>query len=730
MRAETSGIRLSVLGITVLVLFSALFGRLWFLQVAASPGLEQRVVANRIRTVQLLPVRGRILDRQGRVLADNRRALSVVIDQSKIRRDRPRAEIFQRLAGVLQVQPEDLEARYDSDKYNRLLPLPLAEDVSEQVAGFLAERSDDYPGVMVNEEFVRSYRFAPIGSQIVGYMGQIQLESAELYEAKGYEANEVVGVAGVEQSFQDILRGTPGFQKVEIDSLNRVVRTVEQVDPVAGRDIQLTIDLKLQTYAEQIVLEQLQRRRGERALNKVSKITGEIVQEGKFFAAPVGSTVVQDTRTGEILAMASLPTFDNRWFSIGTSPAKLNALFGTEVVDGKEKPRFNGPLFSRAISGQYQIGSTMKLLTATAAMRYTSVKTGEKILPDPYAKFEDRGTWQLPEDQCDTREPGGCSKRNAGGAVYGPVNLADALAVSSDAYFYELGARLWIETEEGSNALQTELRAFGFGRRSGVDLPGEQPGLVPDADVKKELARQHVITRFEGSRYFTGDNVNLGIGQGLLGVTPLQLTNAYAAFANGGTLLKPQIARGIWEPGSTEGSPFQADFRKMTIEREIRPEVLATIDVPPEMVKPIVQGLEDVVRKYKVNGQVSTAGSVFESYDLEGYPVWGKTGTAQTGNNEDEKDTSLFTGVGGPAGEAPHYAITAVMEEAGFGARAAAPVVRCLFEALRFPDRLPEPSQSYPLDPNQTLPAVLPALEEGNTICLNIVFGEARNVID
>jgi penicillin-binding protein 2 len=174
MRAETSGIRLSVLGVTVLALFAALFARLWFLQVAASPGLEQRVVNSRIRTVPLLPTRGRIYDREGRILADNRRSLVVVVDQSGIRDKKKRADLFMKLAGVLQVQPDELQARYDSKKYNRLLPLPVAENVTELVAGYIAERSVLYPGVSVVPTSQRTYRYSPIASQLVGYMGQMR----------------------------------------------------------------------------------------------------------------------------------------------------------------------------------------------------------------------------------------------------------------------------------------------------------------------------------------------------------------------------------------------------------------------------------------------------------------------------------------------------------------------------------------------------------------------------
>jgi penicillin-binding protein 2 len=744
MRVETSGIRLSVLGVTVLALFAALFARLWFLQVAASPGLEQRVASNRIKTVPLLPTRGRIYDRTGRTLADNKRRLVVVADQSKLRGDKARALAFTRLAGALQTQPEVFEERYQSKKYNRLLPLPLAEDVTEVVAGYLAERVDDYPGISVEVQSARVYRYSPIASQIVGYTGQIQAETVKEYQVKGYALDELVGVAGAEKGFEDVLRGKPGSETVEIDSAtNKRIRVISRVEPEPGADVQLAIDLKVQQYAEQIVAAELQARRLE-APPVQQRIDGTIVRVPDKFKAPVGSAVVEDANTGEIIAMASYPTYDNRWFDGSTPPAKLESLFGLETLpDGTKKPRFDGPLFNRAVSGTYQIGSTMKLFTSLAAMRYDRFdKDGHlvgKVLNDPNAKYFDIGTWTLPADQCSSDEPAGCTKKNAGKTQYGPVNLAEAIAVSSDAYFYELGAQLWISTGKGTNALQTELRSFGFGRRLGTDLPGEQTGLVPDAEVKKELARQHIINKFDGSKYFTGDNVNLGIGQGLFGATPLQLVNGYGAFANGGSVFRPLIGRGIWEPGAIDSESGKVDFRKMTLRTSIDPQVISTVDLTPEMVTPVKEGLHLVVQRFQVPGvpgagnpQRSTAFHVFAGYDHTGYPIFGKTGTAQTGDQKDEKDTSLFVAFGGLAGQAPQYSIGAVIEQAGFGAGAAAPVVRCLFEAMRNPDTLPEPTQSLPLDKvRQFYPAILPTITPEGRFCIdNIEPSTSRNVVD
>jgi penicillin-binding protein 2 len=722
MRVEASGARLSVLGLSVLVLMGALFTRLWFLTLADAPGLEQRVEARGLRTVPLLPMRGRIYDREGRVLADNVRSLTVVIDQNQLRDKLKRAQIFQVLAGAVNTPVSVLEARYNSEKYNRLLPLPVAENVSEEVAGFIMEQRANYPGVTVREDSVRRYRYAPLASHLIGYLGPILKEDAESYKAKGYALDEVVGLNGVEASYEAVLRGKPGYKKVEVDNQNRVIREIERVEPEPGADLQLTIDLKLQQYAEQMLITELSLRRTV-APSIVEKIDGTVVRIPENFKAPVGSLIVEDVNTAEIMAMASYPTYDNRWFNTGTDNLVLDALFGFDTVDGVQKPRFDGPLFNRSVSGQYQIGSTMKLFTAIAGMRWGKI-------PDPYAKYHDTGKWSFPD--CPAGEPSGCTRRNAGGAVYGEVNLPEALAVSVDTYFYELGAQLWVKTPTGSDALQTELRNFGLGKRSGIKLPGEQAGLVPDAKVKAELAKKRVITKFEGSRYFTGDNVNLGIGQGLLGVTPLQLVNGYATFANRGTLRSPLIVRAIWEPSTVDSVAGRVDFEKMKIRESLTAADLGTVDLPETYRKPIIEGFTAVVNPVRVNGDKTTAYDTFLSYNHKDYPLWGKTGTAQTDKAFDEKDTSLFVGVGGPDLETPQFAIGAILEESGFGGRAAAPLVRCMFEALKEPRVLDEPKTSLPLNKTVVKPAAqFPGLATvENAYCLNIVFSETRNVID
>ena len=719
MRAETSGIRLSILGVTVIGLFAALFSRLWFLQVAAEPGLETKVANTRIRTVPLPPTRGRILDAKGRVLADNRQGLSVVIDRNGIRNDKKRFEVFLSLSGPLNKTVAEMEARYKDVLYDPLLPLPLADDVPETMAIFLRERIVGYPGVDVVDSGQRSYRYSPVASAIVGYMGKIQKGSESTYSKEnGYAPNDLVGIYGIEKSFEKELRGKPGSRRVEIDSNNRVVRVLDQIDPEPGYDVQLTVDIKKQQYAEQILNAEIVKRRTERPPGKKSLIDGSVGPAGPLFEAPEGAVSVLTT-TGDVVALASYPSFDNRWYDGKTDGKTLDTLFGSHdgIDDTGQKiviPNNGAPLVDRSISTQFAIGSTMKLFTSIAAIR-------NGIL-DPSNKFEDTGQWTMPD--CKVGEPTPCDLKNAGGAVYGSINLSDALAVSSDQYFYTLGASLWLDTPVGSNALQSELRSFGFGSRLGIALPGEASGLIPDAELKKALAKKGAIGKFEGSKYFTGDNVNLAIGQGLLGITPLQLANGYASFANGGTVWKPRIVKAIYEAGTPDLTFGLADVNNAKKVNDVEPEKLNQVILSDEMVQPIKKGLRGVLSggTFGTQFQPSTAGDTFKDWAFDEFPIWGKTGTAQTGDATDGNDTSLFASFGGPKGEEPKYAVASILPKAGFGGQASAPLVRCIWTALMDEKNIPELPPVAPLDKSIVTPRSWVIPPGFDASCLEVQF--------
>ena len=464
MARDGRGLRLGVLGIVAISLFATLFARLWYLQMMSPERLDQQVQTSRVRTVQLAPMRGRIFDRNGMVMADNRRVLSVTIDRAEIRSAAKRKILFTRLSGPLQTPVEDLEARYIDVQYDPYLPLPLADDVPETTAIYLGERREDYPGVEVSEGWQRVYRYAPLASHIVGYMGAIPAESAKAYRGKGYKLNERVGKAGIEEQYEGQLRGKPGSITYEVDARNRIIREISRRDPVPGNDIVLSIDLQLQQYAEQTLQQGLREARTRCPFDSFTQSCG-----GPAFAAPAGSTVVEDPRNGQILAMATYPTFDNRWFVEGISNKKIQELY----PDADKQ----APFVNRALSSPFQMGSTFKLVSTVAGLQSGIITPG--------SPYNDQGKYQIPN--CDVAKFK-CIFKNAGLARgSGPISLATALTISSDTYYYRIGAELQLAQNP---TLQNVARQFGYGSDSGIDLPAEISGTVPDAALKKHLAER------------------------------------------------------------------------------------------------------------------------------------------------------------------------------------------------------------------------------------------------
>ena len=313
MAIDKRATRLGVLALVGTLLFGLIGARLWFLQTVEQESLQQEVDTTKLRTVPLLPERGRIFDADGRIMADNQRVLTVAVEWSVIRRDSDRAEIFRRLSGWIDVPIEEMEARFQSQVYSPFLPMPVAEDVDERTATAIQERVEDLPGVSIIEDSRRVYPYAPLASHVVGYMGRITEETEDAYTAAGYFLNERVGQFGVELSMEEALHGTWGHVTYEVDNASRIVREVERVPPINGNDIQLTIDLDQQQFAEQALETQLALRRQATANNPLDPETN--FEERAFpeypetvpFKAPAGAVVVQNYETGHIIALASYP---------------------------------------------------------------------------------------------------------------------------------------------------------------------------------------------------------------------------------------------------------------------------------------------------------------------------------------------------------------------------------------------------------------------------------------
>ena len=735
MAIDRRATRLGMLGLVGVILFSLLGVRLWFLQTVKADELQQLSTVARTRTVRLAPERGRIIDSKGRILADNQRVLTVAVDYQQLRKRTDRLEIFRRLSAWVEVPIEDMEARFQSGVDSPFLPMPIKRGIDEPTAAALLERSEDFPGLEIVNEWKRVYPYAPHAAHVVGYMGAITEEQwDDQFKADGYLLNERVGQFGVELSMEQVLHGTWGYRTYEVDAANRPVRLVEEVPPINGFDIELTIDLELQKYAEQMLETTLRARRGTVAPNpEIKKPTGVTERmdmtrgETVAYKAPAGSQVIMDYTNGSVLAMASYPTFDNRWFEAGLSSNKFQQIFPSTNPDGTPIDPDQSILVNRAVQGRYNLGSTFKPFTAFAAL------TSGLLSPGDY--YEDRGIYRLTPQSVSTDkcESGliRCEYKNAtcGNGLpcrYGWVNVEEALAVSSDTFFYRIG-ELIMQRNQSLPVLQEHVREFGFGRDTGVELPYEFDGTVPDRALKAEYADLGVISKEEGEGYYVGDNVQLAIGQGLLSATPLQLATAYAAIANRGLVLQPKVVSRIWNPGVPDGEIGYVDFTKGTVfEDRMPPKMVSQIPMPEAIRGPIVEGLRRVVCPEQGCGVESdfyhktTGEHLFFDYPSEAIPLGGKTGTAQGANNYPWNDSSVFTGFS--LDETQPYVVTAYLEKSGYGSQAAAPVVKCTFLVLSGLTPKPEVELADPLDLNSTEAAPSQALPT-NPDCWNSKLG-------
>ena len=730
MAIDRRATRLGVLALAGVMLFSLLGVRLWFLQTVKADELQENIEFSRTRTVRLAPERGRIVDREGRILADNERILSVGVDWAVLRRKSQREDIFRRLSGWIDVAPETMEEQFDPSgrTVDPFRPYIVRRDIDEPTAIALLERVEDFPGVEIVTEWRRVYPYGQHAAHVVGYMGAITAEQVDDPEYENYLLNERVGQFGVERSMEPVLHGIWGYKILEVDAANRPVRVLEEVPPVNGFDVQLTIDLDVQQYLEQSLETTLEIRREQTAPNPIVRKpdgTREPMDPERgdrvSYKAPAGSGVVMDYSTGEVIAIASHPTFDPRWFEAGISGDKFQQLF--PVTDDPDQ----SILVNRAVQGRYNLGSTFKPFTAFAALNTGLISPGEY--------YNDTGRYTLseesvPSDACASGffkcEYKNATCGNGRPCVYGSVNAEDALAVSSDTFFYRIGENIMLRNDFAP-VLQEEVREFGFGSDTGIELPFEFDGTVPDRELKRIYAERGVISKGEGAGYYVGDNVQLAIGQGLLSATPLHLTTAYGALAYGGVVLQPSVIQAIWNPGLPDGESGYVDFGRGSIYQDMSDPVLVNeIPMPNEIRDPIVQGLRRVIYGQGVTSDFyhkTTGEHLFFDYPRgdDAIPMAGKTGTAQGAGNYPWNDSSAFTGFS--LDEDRPYVVTAYLEKSGYGSQAAAPVVKCMFMALSGLTFLDPVELAEPLDVNSGLAAPSQSMPDRN--CHRSKFGDA-----
>ena len=647
MDAASPRLRMSIVGVVVVGCFVALFARLWYLQVMEAPQLQTQASANRTRTVSVEAPRGRILDANGFVLVDNRTSRVVTVDRNKVAKlkEADRTALVEKLAATFTdfgtpTKIDTLERRLADVQYDDLQPVPVAIDVTEELMVYLSEHAEELPGVAVEYQSVRKYNVPGAAGNILGYVGRITKEKLAAVKdspgvdpdgaVKTYQPNSTIGLAGIEATYEDDLRGTPGSATLEIDAKGRPVTEIARQDAKPGSDVQLNIDIGLQLKAEEALSGQLDATRGSAPQRD---------PDGKVYKknAPAGSAVVLDPTTGGVQALATYPNYDPDEFVGGISQERYDQL------SDANNPKPVSALFDRAIGGQYAPGSTFKLVTATAAVNNGLINRN--------TSYTDKGTFEV----------GGQTFGSTGSN--GTVNLPRALTVSSDVYFYWLGSRM-----DGTTDIQDTAAAFGFDAPTGIDLPNEAAGQV-QTPAEKKARHDANPTAFPEGTWFTGDNVQLAIGQNVVLVTPVQLAGAYAALANGGTVYQPHVAARILRPGSKTGVTV-SDPDVAEVVRTVDPVVRSQVSLPGSTRDPIVEGLSQVTR-------AGTAASSFQGFDQSRFSIVGKTGTAQVNG---KADTSVFASYA-PEG-ASRYAVAAVLEESGFGSSAAAPVVRHLYEVL------------------------------------------------
>jgi penicillin-binding protein 2 len=623
---DSSRLRLTVVLVVVLSLFVALFARLWFLQVVNAPNAQAAVQDQGVKIVETQAPRGDILDRNGNVLVGNRTSETIeVSDRFTALDDTP---MLRQLAALLYMTVGEVkQAINDTTESPSYAPAIVLSDAMPSQILYVQQHQSLFPGVSATTTTVRDY--SPMGvaaANIVGYVGQITAAEYGQLKSQGYQQGFQVGQAGIEAEYNSALAGTPGVEKVQVDSQGNILSVLSSTPPVPGDNLKLTIDGNIQEAAVNAIQAGL----------VAARKTIDVNVTKTYFTAPAGSAVVENPQNGDILALATYPTYDPNEFVGGISDANYEAL-----NDNPDKP-----LLDRTIQGLYAPGSTFKLVTATAGL--------EEGIITPTSSYDDVGHITI-GDPPETFT-------NDEGEAFGPIDVTKALTVSSDNFFNQIGIDQWVgESTYGPEAEQKVAEGYGFGSPTGIKLPGEVAGEIPTPASVAEDYKEYPKD-FETGTWTTGDSAQIAIGQFEDDVTPLQLTNAYSAFANGGTLWTPQLATDTETASGRIVSTF-APVKKGTTPPLTAPERAA-----------MLAGFEGVV-----NDPHGTAYGIFHDPGdpLATMDIAGKTGTAQ---ETDQQSTSVFTSFA-PATN-PTYEITAIMEKSGYGADVAGPVTRQIYDRI------------------------------------------------
>ena len=659
---QQTGLRLTLLASVILLFVLALLSRLWFLQILAGARFDELSQSNAVRIVTTEAPRGRILAADGTPLVANRAAPTVVVDRqvllNGLGQPRDGAErVLSDLAQLLGLEVDEVLFRLATRKYSPFSPVPVLEDVPQEVRFYIQEHQEFFPGVDVIDLPVRTYPQGQDAAHLLGYLGEISAVQLTEEIFQGYRPGEKVGQAGLEKSYELDLQGREGSNRLSVSARGTVLEVLSTIPPTPGGDLVTNIDLELQRATEEI-LEQ-----GILASRNIVR------SDGRNLESIAGSAVVLRP-DGAVLAMASWPTFDPSAFADGLTDAEFDAIFDKTVSD--EVPAIN-----RAIQGAYPPGSVFKIVSGAAALEAGLINTESRV-PCP-------SSWDL----------GNITFNNWNRSSEGAMDLATALKRSCDTFFYELAFQQYVREENQLDAgeelveqLERISHGFGFGIELGIDLPSEQDGVIPsrawkadywertrgnncqlasDAATKLSTnapgASQYAYDLYtelcqDGYRFRGGDAVNASIGQGDVLTTPLQVAAAYAAVANGGTLYRPRVGDRI---GAADG----------TLVRQIEPFALGQLPVDEAGLREIQFGLEEVVM-----GSGGTGAGAFSGFPLDQIPVAGKTGTAELGNQIPYAWFASYA----PA-DNPEFVVVVSVERGGGGSQTAAPIARRILEA-------------------------------------------------
>jgi len=572
----------------IAVIFLCLLSlRIFYMQILKGSYYKSESDGNRMRQIPVQAARGVMYDRNGKIMAGSRSAYSIILSDVNKDKDIPEIEL-NRLASLLNISASEIKEKISKNKKS-FGGIVIARDVGIDVATQIEERRDEYPNFNIEVYPLRVYPLNDAGGQILGYVGEAGEEDRDS-NGNTYQLGTIIGRAGLEAQFNEYLEGTNGTKLVEVDASGHPVKILNGIPVTRGHNIRLTLDSRVQKAAEDAIKEQM--------------IT--LGSSGSF--ATGASAVAMDPQTGAILAMVSWPSYDSNHFSQGISAKEWNSLITNP----------NHPMQNRTISSMYPPGSTFKVITGAAALEAHVMTPSEQI-------YDSGKHWVI-------------DKRNAQGEAFGWIDFYQAMAKSDNVYFYEMGRRL------GIDRLAAMSRAFGLGKKTGIDLPGETEGNVASEEYKREVFNQD---------WYLGETFDAAIGQSYTLVTPLQMAVVYSAIANGGYRYRPYLVTRI---DNFDGTPLKI----------YSPEVMGTVPISKTTLETIQASILGVMKKE------GTGGFLFADYPI---PIAGKSGTAETNGI----DNGWF--IAYAPYDKPEIVVVVMFEHSGFGADSAAPVVKKMMDA-------------------------------------------------